>query len=71
MDYLSNKETSIAIFTKNCNVLQVPYKKGHNDYARGYNAAIKKCNSKADRIMKKLIKAYKEALEDEEDDDDY
>lgn len=70
MDYLSNKETSIAIFTKNCNVLQVPYKKGNNDYARGYNAAIKKCNSTAARIMKKMIQAYQEALE-EEDDDDY
>ena len=69
MDYLNNKDTSIAIFKKGSNVLQIPYKKNDNDYSRGYNAALKKCNVKAAKIMRRMMMAYQNALEEEEDDD--
>ncbi len=67
----NNKDTSIAIFKKGSNVLQIPYRKSDNDYNKGYNAALKKCNVRATKIMKRMMVAYQKALEEEDDDDDY
>lgn len=73
MDYKNyfsteNSDTSIAIFKKGGNVLKVPYKKYDNDYSRGYNAAVKKCNIRAVKIMRSMMMAYQNALQEEDDD---
>lgn len=71
LSYISTKnniDTSIAIFSKGSNVLQIPYKTKDNDYCKGYNAALKKCNKKAYKIMKAMMDAYSNALDEEDSD---
>ena len=61
-------DTSIAIFKKGGNVLDIPYKKQDTEYCKGYNAAVRKCNKRAYRIMKAMMEAYSNALNEDDSD---
>lgn len=50
------------------NILNMQYKKGDTDYGRGYNAAVRKCNRRALRMAKRMVKAIQESMYDSEED---
>ena len=67
MNFLKNKDTSVAIVKTDGNTLQIPYKKSESDYSRGYNTALRKCNARATKIINRMMEAYIKAIEEDDD----
>lgn len=67
----NNEDTTIAVFKKGSDVLKIPYRQGNSEFSKGYNKALTRCNIRAAKIMKRMIVAYQNALEEEDDGDDY
>ena len=42
-----------------------------DDFNKGYNLALKKCNRRAQRIITEMFEAYKRTVQDEDEDDEY
>ena len=42
-----------------------------DDFNKGYNLALKKCNRRAQRIISEMFEAYQRSVQDEDEDDEY
>jgi exosome complex RNA-binding protein Rrp42 (RNase PH superfamily) len=58
----------VTNYTKPKNILKIKKKDGKSSYTRGYNAALDKANQRAYKIINRMFEAYREALEEDEDD---
>jgi len=63
----TSTSTSITLPKLSGNVLNIQEKNKPNDYSRGYNDAVRKCNKRAEKIINGILKAYEDAFNDEED----
>ena len=50
--------------------LKMQPKSEKSQYGKGYNAALRKCNLRAQMIAKRMVQAYLDAIEQDEDCDD-
>lgn len=75
------KDQKMSYKTKECNslwtkmnnssnILGMQKKEEKSEFGRGYNTALKKCNKRANYIIRKMFEAYKEAIENDEDYDE-
>ena len=61
------EEPKTSLKCNSSDFLHIQKKEEKNQYAKGYNAALKKCNNRACYIMNKMLEAYKKAVEEDED----
>ncbi len=58
---------SLCLKKYSSNFLGMQKKDEKSEYGRGYNAALNKCNKRANYIMGKMFEAYQEAIQTDED----
>lgn len=73
MKYSASKKSCNSLCSKinNPNILGMQKKEEKNQYSKGYNAAIDKCNKRALYIANKVLEAYQKAIRTDEDYNDY
>ena len=66
-----SNSTSTSLSYKTHNILGMQRKDGKSDFARGYNAALDKCEKRVDFLIKQMYKAYSESIKTDEDSYEY
>jgi hypothetical protein len=69
--YKPSNSTSTSLSFKTHNILGMQRKEGKSDFARGYNAAIEKCEKRVDFLIKQMYNAYLESIQTDEDSYEY